>query len=117
MSILSWNIRGLWKKESAKALRNAGVKFKPSIIFLSETKKKKRYLENIKMKMKMDNSFYVEPIGLAGGLALWWSNEVNMRVLNSGKNFIDTKISLNEGEEWFMTFIYGPPYVEEKQGF
>ncbi|KAL4273346.1 hypothetical protein GQ457_13G012080 [Hibiscus cannabinus] len=99
MSILSWNIRGLGKKESMRALKNAGVKFKPSIIFLSETKKKKRYLEKIKMKMKLDESFYVEPVGLAGGLALWWSNEANISALNYEKNFIDTKVSLNNGEE------------------
>ncbi|KAK8563513.1 hypothetical protein V6N12_035659 [Hibiscus sabdariffa] len=54
---------------------------------------------------------------IAGGLALWWSSDVNVVVLKSGKNFIDTRVSCNEDEEWFMTFIYGPPYADEKQGF
>ncbi|KAK8986255.1 hypothetical protein V6N11_013749 [Hibiscus sabdariffa] len=100
-----------------RALKNAAFRYKPEIIFLSETKKKKRYLEKIKMKMKMDESFYVEPVGIAGGLALWWTNNVNVDVLNAGKSFIDAKISFQEEEEYYMTFIYGPPYVDEKQQF
>ncbi|KAK9001843.1 hypothetical protein V6N11_024541 [Hibiscus sabdariffa] len=69
------------------------------------------------MRMKMDNAFYVEPIGIAGGLALWWNNEVKLSVLLHDKNFIDTVISINGESEWFGTFIYAPPYEEEKQEF
>ncbi|KAK8506271.1 hypothetical protein V6N12_019963 [Hibiscus sabdariffa] len=117
MSIMSWNVRGLGNKETVRALKNTSFKYKPGIIFLSETKKKKRYLEKIRMKMKMTEYFYVEPVGIAGGLALWWSNEADISVLSFGKNFIDTKVSLNGEEDWFLTFIYGPPYTEEKQTF
>ncbi|KAK8984557.1 hypothetical protein V6N11_047778 [Hibiscus sabdariffa] len=66
--------------------------------------------------MKMDESFYVDPIGLAVGLAMWWSNEVQVSILSHGKYFLDTKVSLNE-DEWFLTLFYGPPYAEEKQVF
>ncbi|KAK8988620.1 hypothetical protein V6N11_030003 [Hibiscus sabdariffa] len=67
--------------------------------------------------MKMDNAFYVDLIGIAGGLALWWNNDVKLTVLHHGKNFIDTVISINGEEEWFGTFIYAPSYAEEKQVF
>ncbi|KAK8477762.1 hypothetical protein V6N11_072867 [Hibiscus sabdariffa] len=53
----------------------------------------------------------------AGGLALWWSNDVKLSVLNHDKNFIDTVISINGEDVWFGTFIYAPPYEEEKQEF
>ncbi|KAK9032251.1 hypothetical protein V6N11_056525 [Hibiscus sabdariffa] len=53
-----------------------------------------RYLEKIKMKMKLEHSFYVEPIGLAGGLSLWW---------------------IKGDSEWICTFIYGPPYKDQKE--
>ncbi|KAK9028222.1 hypothetical protein V6N11_068032 [Hibiscus sabdariffa] len=66
------------------------------------------------MKMKMDNAFYVEPEGIAGGLALWWSLDVKLSVLQYDKNFIDAIISINGQIEWFRTFIYAPPYKEEK---
>ncbi|KAK9035488.1 hypothetical protein V6N11_077527 [Hibiscus sabdariffa] len=68
------------------------------------------------MKMRIDESFYIDPIGLARGLALWWTNDVKISILSYGKNFIDTKVSSNE-DEWFLTLIYGPPYAEEKQAF
>ncbi|KAK9018547.1 hypothetical protein V6N11_001519 [Hibiscus sabdariffa] len=69
------------------------------------------------MKIKMDNAFYVEPEGIAGGLALWWSQEVKLSVMHYDKNFIDIVISINGEPEWFGTFIYAPPYEEEKQCF
>ncbi|KAK8600452.1 hypothetical protein V6N12_050306 [Hibiscus sabdariffa] len=64
----------------------------------------------------MDDSFYVDPIGLAGGLALWWSNDVHVSIIIHGEIFIDTKVSSSE-DEWLLTLIYGPPYAEEKQDF
>ncbi|GMJ13897.1 hypothetical protein HRI_005058900 [Hibiscus trionum] len=67
--------------------------------------------------MKMEHSFYVDPQGLAGGLALWWTGEANITILRYDKNYIDTKIVLQEGEAWFGTFIYGSPYREERQAF
>ncbi|KAK8600294.1 hypothetical protein V6N12_050150 [Hibiscus sabdariffa] len=69
------------------------------------------------MKMKLTHSFYVEPCGLVGGLSLWWSQDTQITILRSGKHFIDTKISVNGEAECFGSFIYGPPYREEKQEF
>ncbi|KAK8551735.1 hypothetical protein V6N12_040359 [Hibiscus sabdariffa] len=117
MALLAWNVRGLDNKDTIRALKNICLKHKNDIVFLSETKKKKRYLEKIRMRMKLDNAFYVEPIGIAGGLALWWNNEVKLSVLHHDKNLIDTVISINGEPEWFGTFIYAPPYEEEKQEF
>ncbi|KAK8594012.1 hypothetical protein V6N12_046083 [Hibiscus sabdariffa] len=117
MSTMAWNVRGLGNKEMIRAIRNATLRFKPSLIFLSETKKKKRYWEKINMKLKMRESFYVDPIGIAGGLALWWTEDVNLSILKVGKYFTDAKISIEGEEQWFVTFIYGPPYGDGKEEF
>ncbi|KAK9007375.1 hypothetical protein V6N11_074303 [Hibiscus sabdariffa] len=69
------------------------------------------------MKMKMEHSFYIDPIGIAGGLTLWWSKDTNICIKQYGQNFIDAEISLNGEEVWFGTFIYGPPYKEDKKAF
>ncbi|KAK8532112.1 hypothetical protein V6N12_053561 [Hibiscus sabdariffa] len=120
MAMLAWNVRGLGNKDTVSALKNVAFKHKANIIFLGETKQKKRYIEKIRMKMKFDNVFYVEPDGIAGRLALWWSNNVKLSILHYDKNFIDTKISINGETDWFGTFIYAPPYTEvgpeEKHG-
>ncbi|KAK8985074.1 hypothetical protein V6N11_076766 [Hibiscus sabdariffa] len=101
-------LRGLCNKDTIWALKNICFKHKSEIVFLSETKQKKRYLEKIRMKMKLENAFYVEPVGITGGLALWWSSNVKLAVLQYDKNFIDTMISINRESEWFRTFIYAP---------
>ncbi|KAK9038985.1 hypothetical protein V6N11_023825 [Hibiscus sabdariffa] len=69
------------------------------------------------MKMKIDNAFYVEPKGIMGGLALWWSNTVKLTVLHYDKHSIDTLVSINDEGTWYGTFIYAPPYAEDKQRF
>ncbi|KAK8476569.1 hypothetical protein V6N11_061875 [Hibiscus sabdariffa] len=69
------------------------------------------------MKMKFTHCHYEDPCGLAGGLALWWSDGMQITILRSGKHFIDAMISINGETEWYGSFIYGPPYREEKQQF
>ncbi|KAK9041081.1 hypothetical protein V6N11_016203 [Hibiscus sabdariffa] len=93
MAMLAWKVRGLSNKDTVRALKNFVFKFNPGIIFLSEMKQKMRYLEKIRMKMKYDNAHYVEPIGIAGGLLLWWKNDVKVSILQSGKNIIDCELS------------------------
>ncbi|KAK8510089.1 hypothetical protein V6N11_000392 [Hibiscus sabdariffa] len=69
------------------------------------------------MKMKLPHAFYKDPIGTVGGLALWWNDDASVNILKSGKNFIDTRLSIKGEAEWFGTFIYGSPYAEKKQQF
>ncbi|KAK8482329.1 hypothetical protein V6N11_035672 [Hibiscus sabdariffa] len=116
-SYLKNNVRGLGNKDTVRALKNAVFKYRDDIIFLSETKQKKRYIKKIHMKLKIDNVFYVELDGISGGLALWWSNDVKLFIVHYDKNFVDTKISINREIEWFVTFIYAPSYTKDKQRF
>ncbi|KAK8575506.1 hypothetical protein V6N12_063178 [Hibiscus sabdariffa] len=69
------------------------------------------------MILKMRESFYVNSNGIARGLALWWMEDVNLSILKFEKYFIDAKISIEGEEVWFMTFIYGPRYADEKEEF
>ncbi|KAL4363300.1 hypothetical protein GQ457_04G030650 [Hibiscus cannabinus] len=117
MTILAWKFRGIGNKESVRALVNSIRKFQSYIVFLSETKQKRRYLEKMKMKMKLEHSFCVEPNGLAGGLALWWSKDIQIKILEHGKHFIDAEILVKGEPIWFGTFIYGPPYKDQKKDF
>ncbi|KAK9047274.1 hypothetical protein V6N11_053122 [Hibiscus sabdariffa] len=67
--------------------------------------------------MKLKNSFYVEPTGLAGGLSLWWRKDTQIKILGFGKHFIDAEISIKIERVWCGTYIYGPPYKEQKKEF
>ncbi|KAK8560066.1 hypothetical protein V6N12_012869 [Hibiscus sabdariffa] len=66
--------------------------------------------------MKMSNSFYVEPEGIVGGLALWWCDDAHITILHSSKNIIDTKISIKGEHVWFESFVYAP-YNDDKLSF
>ncbi|KAL4281787.1 hypothetical protein GQ457_03G032220 [Hibiscus cannabinus] len=117
MACVSWNARGLGTHKTIRALNNLMYKYKPKIVFLSETKQKMKKLEKLRKKCKFENSFYVDPVESAGGLALWWDNDVQISILYSDKNVIDSSISITSEAPWFCSFIYGPPYREEKRDF
>ncbi|KAK9037516.1 hypothetical protein V6N11_022425 [Hibiscus sabdariffa] len=70
MALISWNVRGLGNKDTIRALENLTFKYRLTVVFLSETKQKRRFLEKNRMKMKLSNAFYVDPDGAAGELAL-----------------------------------------------
>ncbi|KAK8980445.1 hypothetical protein V6N11_029006 [Hibiscus sabdariffa] len=104
MAMLAWNVRGLGNKETVRALKNTIFKNKAEIIFLSETKQKKRYMEKIHTKMKIENAFYVEPDGIAGGLALWWSNNVKLSVLRPEEKCGSNPFDHNSAK-WYYDFL------------
>ncbi|CAL9242513.1 unnamed protein product [Arabidopsis halleri] len=56
----------------------------------------------------------VPPVGLSGGLALFWKEDVVVEVLSSSQNFMDTKIKFQNISS-YITFVYGAPNVENKQ--
>ncbi|KAK8480576.1 hypothetical protein V6N11_058317 [Hibiscus sabdariffa] len=117
MAFVAWNARGLGNSNSHRALRDTLTKFNPCIVFLSETKKKQKYLERLRTKNRFSGSFYVDARGLACGLALWWTEDISVTILKDSTNFIDTLIVVNGEEPWQCTFIYGPPHTAEKQQF
>lgn len=49
----------------------------------------------------------------SGGLALFWKNDLNLTVLSSNKNVIDTEIT-HKGNFFFGSFIYGEPDVSKR---
>ncbi|CAN1131567.1 hypothetical protein LINPERHAP2_LOCUS6476 [Linum perenne] len=77
-----------------------------------ETKQNRNYMEKVRHKMRLTNSFYVEPEGSAGGLAVWWINEANVTILQATKNYIDLKIVMNG--EMYVTCVYGAPECSDR---
>ena len=50
----------------------------------------------------------------SGGLALFWKNDLNLTVLSSNKNVIDTEIT-HKGIFFFGSFIHGEPDVSKRR--
>ncbi|KAF7153351.1 hypothetical protein RHSIM_Rhsim01G0274800 [Rhododendron simsii] len=100
-------------KWNGRALGDIVLKNHPSIVFLMETKNNKVFLETIRRSLGFDSSNYIDPIGLFGGLALWWKNEVEINIETSIKNIVHTVISeKSTSHDWAGSFIYGSPNRE-----
>ncbi|KAK8996703.1 hypothetical protein V6N11_020202 [Hibiscus sabdariffa] len=61
-------------------------------------------MEKIRSKMKTENAFYVEPDGIAGGFALWWSNNVKLSVLSSEEKWGGNPFDHNSAK-WYFEFL------------
>lgn len=56
----------------------------------------------------------MEQTGVAGGLALWWSDEIKMVIHTQDKSIIDTTVDLKDGKgDIHITWIYGSTKWEE----
>lgn len=65
--------------------------------------------------MKLDHSSYVEPNGTAGGLALWWSDTLDVTINSKDPSHIDTTIDMGNGSDRVhITWIYGSTKWEER---
>lgn len=72
-----------------------------------ETKNPDAFVLSKTESLQYENSHLVAPVGHgAGGLALLWKQEVNLQVLSSNANCIDTRI-IFEGKTFYASFIYG----------
>lgn len=61
---------------------------KPDLVCLMETKVNHVHLERLRMKLGYKGLFYVDSVGIGGGLALFW------KVNNMARNDIDLEISI-----------------------
>ena len=87
-------------------LREIHGQYFPEIIFLSETKNGKKYLENVVGHLGYHDLHTVEPIGKSGDMALMWKDSLTVKILQSDRRLIDAQITL-EGKEFYFTRVYG----------
>lgn len=66
--------------------------------------------------MGYSNHFTVPPVGLGGGLALFWKENVSLEILESSANLIDVQVKF-QNQLLFITFIYGLPQTENRACF
>ncbi|KAH7833675.1 hypothetical protein Vadar_008660 [Vaccinium darrowii] len=78
----------------------------PSLFFLSETKNGVTRLEVVKHALGMDGSLWVEPVGLAGGLAIFWKGATKVDLKYQCSWFIDVQINEEDGSNWRLVNVY-----------
>ncbi|KAL0676411.1 hypothetical protein Bca4012_004392 [Brassica carinata] len=93
---------------SVRQLKEMLGQHSPEILFLSETKNKRRYLESLVESLGFTNLKTVEPIGRGGGLAVFWKEACRVEVLQAHRRVIDMKIHWQD-KIFFLSCIYGEP--------
>lgn len=88
----------------------------PDIMFLMETKNEDSFIKEKLRDLNYPHYFSVPPMGLSGGLSLMWKDGVEVSVLESSPNLIDTTVTF-KGSLTFISFIYGAPAAENRASF
>jgi hypothetical protein len=71
MSTLSWNCRGLGQPRTVQELTRLIRDLCPNIVLLSETRKHKERMNNLRFRLGLNKRFIVDGVGKGGGLALF----------------------------------------------
>jgi len=88
MSIISWNCRGLGSLSAIPNLKFLVRYYKPDALFLRETLVFKNKMEEFHYVLGFDYCFAVDRQGRSGGIALFWRNSFNCKILNYSQNHI-----------------------------
>ena len=109
MKILSWNCRGLGSHWTISYLKEIRHKHKPDFLFLSETKQEFEFVQKFQAHFGYDSLVTVDPSGRSGGLALYYNNEYQVKILYSSNRMIDIEAVSNGKQVFLLTFVYGDP--------
>jgi hypothetical protein len=66
-------------------------------------------MESIREALKYDACLAIDVEGRSGGLAVMWKNNINCRVINFSRNFVNMLIEDEEMGQWRLTCYYGYP--------
>lgn len=80
------------KSHAVLELTELVKKHSPSIVFLTKTKLKDKFLKNLCQKLQLENLFLVPRNNTGGGL--YWKNWVDIHVQRSSPSFIDAVVKL-----------------------
>ena len=87
----------------------------PDILFLMETKNPDSFVKKKTDSLQYENSLLISPTGHgAGGLALFWKQEIKLQILSSSANCIDASIEF-EGKHFFASFIYADTDIPKRR--
>lgn len=118
IQMLAWNCQDLGPALTVQKLGDITWSHDPSIVFLSETKQSNYRVSQIQRNLGFHHGETFDPIGSAGGLAIWWKQDVDINFLDCTANLLDAIITIrSDGTVFRASWFYGPPHAEAKEEF
>lgn len=99
---------------TVRVLKEMLQSHKPDFLFLSETLADNNKVALLAPKLGFVNFYSVDKQGRGGGLAIFWSTELNCAVLDASNNHIDVQIRERSGVNWRLTCFMA--FQKEKGG-
>lgn len=113
MSLLCWNCRGMGNPRSVRQLRKWSSCYAPDMVFLSETMINKMEAEALKDRLSFRFAFGVASRGRAGGLCLYWREEISFSLVSFSQHHICGDV-LDGDKKWRFVGLYGWAKEEDK---
>ncbi|GKV47523.1 hypothetical protein SLEP1_g54421 [Rubroshorea leprosula] len=113
--ILAWNYRGFGETFAISELKKLCFQHKPSIIFLSETKRTAMEMTSIRPDLGFDQCFAVDCVGRGGSLDMLWRDDFSLTISIFSQSHIDVEIVDPGGGEWRITWFYGRPEAARRE--
>lgn len=117
IKLMCWNVQGVGRPLTFHQLKEFSRLHSPSLFFLSETKNGVTRLEAVKRAMGMDGSLWVDPVGSAGGLALFWKGNQAVELQCMCSWFIDVKVhDVESNTSCRLVNVYFSSRPDERKG-
>ncbi|XP_072088236.1 uncharacterized protein [Arachis hypogaea] len=83
-----WNCQGLEKPLTVHNIKGISRSHSPEVLFLCETKNSTLTVERVLRKEGYKSVFTVDPMGLSGGIAMAWKDEVRVHIVEHDQFFV-----------------------------
>lgn len=120
LKMLVWNVRGLNNPARRTAIAQVVLEANPAIVCFQETKMELVTLDIVKhcLGNKFEEFFYLPAIGTRGGILLACdATVVALSHPHYTSNTLSALVKPCEGQEWWITGVYGPQLDAEKIEF
>jgi ribonuclease HI len=118
MILLAWNCRGLGLPRTVQELVQLVRTYRPRIVFITETRQGDKKIKELRCRLGLKNCISQKSIGKGAGIALYWDEQIEIKVLSEGPRYFDVLVNdIPNGRKWRGTFVYGEPKSSERHHF